>query len=256
MDGPEAWPNACGAKLTGEQGITPCVYGDPESTTTIALAGDSHALQWLPALRAVAEAERWRVTTYTLGGCPFIDMENMAAWKEWPAPRCVDWNHRLLKELTTVVKPDLLLVGNAFFHPNGMMPPEPTDKSNMVLADALGTTWQRLTAVGIPVGVLRDNPQLDRIAPECVLTNRRKLTRCATARADAFRVGSSAAHKLAATRTPNVHLVDLTDAVCPGDPCPAVIGEVLVFRDNNHLTGTYVMTLAPRLRTALTRILA
>ncbi|MEV0003551.1 acyltransferase family protein [Micromonospora sp. NPDC050980] len=256
LDGPETWPNACGAKPKGDAGMIPCVYGDPNGTITVALAGDSHATQWLPALRAVAEVEGWRLTVYTLGGCPLIDMERVAAWREWPAPRCVDWNRRVLKEMVDVVKPDLLLVGNGFYHPNGNVPPEPTETSNKVLADALRATWQQLTAVGVPVAVLRDNPQLKRIAPECVLTNRTKLTRCANPRADALRVGSGAAHKLAVAKQRDVHLVDLTDAICPTDPCSAVIGKVLVYRDNNHLTGTYTTTLAPRLRTALTKILS
>jgi hypothetical protein len=46
-------------------------------------------------------------------------------------------------------------------------------------------------------------------------------------------------------------LVDLDDAVCPTALCAPVIGGVLVYRDINHLTKTYVLTLAPRLSAAL-----
>jgi hypothetical protein len=32
---------------------------------------------------------------------------------------------------------------------------------------------------------------------------------------------------------------------CPGKMCPAVIGDVLVYRKGSHLTATYVLTLTP-----------
>ncbi|WP_460915618.1 SGNH hydrolase domain-containing protein [Plantactinospora veratri] len=59
-----------------------------------------------------------------------------------------------------------------------------------------------------------------------------------------------------AGRPPRVGLIDLTPAICPGRRCAPVIGGVLVYRDNQHLTASYAATLAPRLRSALDRILA
>ena len=44
-----------------------------------------------------------------------------------------------------------------------------------------------------------------------------------------------------------VQLVDLTDRVCTSDVCPAVVGEILVWRGANHLTATYARLLAPYL---------
>jgi hypothetical protein len=52
---------------------------------------------------------------------------------------------------------------------------------------------------------------------------------------------------VAAQGLPNVRVVDLNDAICPTDPCAPVIGNVLVYRDTSHLTGTYVRSLVPRL---------
>ncbi|MDN5655313.1 MAG: hypothetical protein L0G46_09570, partial [Kocuria sp.] len=34
--------------------------------------------------------------------------------------------------------------------------------------------------------------------------------------------------------------LDLLDLVCPGRSCPAQIGNVYTYLDNNHLTATYV----------------
>ena len=41
--------------------------------------------------------------------------------------------------------------------------------------------------------------------------------------------------------------IDPTPWVCRTDPCPAVTGRLLVFRDQHHLTATYARALAERL---------
>jgi peptidoglycan/LPS O-acetylase OafA/YrhL len=43
----------------------PCVYGSASSRTTVVLFGDSHALQWFPALDRAARARRWRLVSLT-----------------------------------------------------------------------------------------------------------------------------------------------------------------------------------------------
>ena len=54
-----------------------------------------------------------------------------------------------------------------------------------------------------------------------------------------------------------VPLVDLSDAYCDGSTCHTVIGGVVVYADDNHVSHTYAMTLAPflgaRLDAALPR---
>jgi hypothetical protein len=45
--------------------------------------------------------------------------------------------------------------------------------------------------------------------------------------------------------------VDLSDAVCPVDPCPPIIGTTLVYRDHHHLTATFAASLADELEAAL-----
>ncbi len=44
---------------------------------------------------------------------------------------------------------------------------------------------------------------------------------------------------------PGVSLVDLTPWICPDDLCVGVIGNVAVYRDDNHLTRLYARTLGP-----------
>jgi hypothetical protein len=55
----------------------------------------------------------------------------------------------------------------------------------------------------------------------------------------------------AAAAATGVPLVDLTDWICPSERCPVAIGHVTIHRAGDHLTATYVRTLAPALGRAL-----
>ena len=53
----------------------------------------------------------------------------------------------------------------------------------------------------------------------------------------------------AASRT-----IDPTSHFCLADLCPAVIGDVLVYRNSGHITASFIATLAPWLERQLPRL--
>ena len=51
-------------------------------------------------------------------------------------------------------------------------------------------------------------------------------------------------------------LIDLTNAICPGTgACPVVINNMIVWRDQHHLTATFAASLAPEIDKQLVAIL-
>ena len=56
-DKPGVFSNGC-VRSWLDVGQPMCVSGDPSSTTTVALVGDSHAAMWNPALESLAEQRR------------------------------------------------------------------------------------------------------------------------------------------------------------------------------------------------------
>ena len=67
-----------------------CHFGDPSAPTKVALVGNSHAGQWLPALEAVAKQEHWQITTYLASQCAFAQTAqhfNTAA----ASRACLNW---------------------------------------------------------------------------------------------------------------------------------------------------------------------
>jgi hypothetical protein len=56
----------------------------------------------------------------------------------------------------------------------------------------------------------------------------------------------------AAAMVPGVKLVDLRRFFCDAKSCPAVIGNVITYRDTvGHITGTFSRTLGPYVATAV-----
>ena len=50
-----------------------------------------------------------------------------------------------------------------------------------------------------------------------------------------------------AVEAAGAHYADLNDLICPYSPCPVVFHDVLAWRNRDHLTATFVKTLAPSL---------
>jgi hypothetical protein len=58
----------------------------------------------------------------------------------------------------------------------------------------------------------------------------------------------------AVRRVPGIRVVDPAARLCLPDVCPAVIGDVLVYRNSGHLTASFVVTLQRWLASRLPRL--
>jgi hypothetical protein len=80
--------------------------------------------------------------------------------------------------------------------------------------------------------------------PACLSGHLDDATACAPARADAVSRAGVAAEQAAVTGAGG-HYADLTDLFCTPERCPMIVGNTLVFRDDNHVTTEYARLLAP-----------
>jgi hypothetical protein len=109
---------------------------------------------------------------------------------------------------------------------------------------------ERLRETGARLVALKDLPKSPRDMTDCVSENLGDLRRCA------FRPGAEYADSLdqrAVEAVDGAELVDLTPAICSDGLCFGVIGDALVYRDNDHMTATFSRTLAPWLDRELAR---
>jgi len=194
----------------------------------IVVVGDSHAQQLTGALLPLAEEHNWQILVMARGACPFSAVSEVVP----DEADCIAWNAAATDEIIAL-QPDAVVtlasrdvrVGHTEQTPAGFV-----------------EAWRRLDALGIPVLALRDNPRFDHSVPDCVQTQPDDVDGCGVDRAEVYAPTPPWADLLDVPT--NVTFVDIADAVCDTDRCPPVIGNVLVYMDDNHLTATYSTSMA------------
>lgn len=244
QDNPKNYSMGCHQEAN-ETSFEACVFGDPDSDYVVTLVGDSHAAQWLPALEPIAKAQGWRLETYTKSSCPLIGTATSNDGQTFYS-QCYEWNQKAVEHLTGPDAPDHVIVSSALHGP--ATPNDPGIRTGGI-SEGYTMVWNELKGAGVPVTVLLDTPRPRIDVPECVAENNDRLSECAVSREEAMRNGAQ--QQLFAAQTAGVPTLDLTDSICPGNQCAAIVGNVLVYRDTNHLTATYSRSLASDLEAKL-----
>ena len=238
-DLPRAYKDGCQASERRSD-LLSCIYGDTQSATTLALVGGSHSTHWLPALRRIAERRHWRIVTYLKDMCR-LGLRPARTNTGEPYPSCDRWRAEVLRRLAS--ERPYAVFTTATYAGEG---------AEIVPADFV-SVWQRLTSAGIKVIAVRDTPYPGFPVAECV-----------ELRGAGARACSRPRQRMLAARNPaesiadlpsDVTLLDFTRYFCPDDNCPPVVGNVLVYRDDNHITRTYMRTLSPVVERELLSIL-
>ncbi|MBN9618721.1 MAG: acyltransferase, partial [Actinobacteria bacterium] len=237
-DLPAADGTDCHASFTTiQQG--PCVYGDPHGGHTAVLVGDSHADMWLGAFDRAGRSAHWRIVDWTKSSCPAAAITVYNSSLKRTYTECDAWRSDVLRRIAAL-RPDLVVV---------------SDSENVVGAAVSATAWsgatlttmQRLrSGSGARVVLLQDVPVPAYDLPSCVAAHLSSVTACTfpTGRAYSF----PARHRQLATDAEHAHfqVVDPQSWICTDGRCPAIVGNMLVYRDDTHLTATFSAWLAPR----------
>jgi peptidoglycan/LPS O-acetylase OafA/YrhL len=206
-----------------------CVLGDSEATRTMAVTGDSHAANWIPALHRYAREEGWRLLTFTKSACPYARVT--IRLRDGPYPSCASWRENVLQELEGLGVEVLFTSQSRYGY---------VETDDMVAG--LLDIWRDTQALGVEIIAIADTPWLKQEPGDCLAKDP---LRCAEPR-DAIAVKVDPL-LIAAARMEGAQAVDMTDLLCTPDECRLVVGNVIVWRDRNHLTRTYAEMLSPYL---------
>lgn len=223
-----------------------CVLGDPDSDVVVALWGDSHAAQWASPLAAIAERRGWALHLMTRGGCGYMDVVTWNFLEKRAAAFCTPWREAAERELVARGV-DVVFVSQ-------YLGTSAADTRRLVSVD----TWlrehervvERLTGRGIEVVLIGDSPNPPRDTPACLSANRRAIQRCAPVPGGARDRTLISGFADVARRTGSGHL-DTHRWLCTETLCPAVVGNLLVYRDNNHVSDTFARWMEPLLAEAI-----
>ena len=193
-----------------------CTFGDPAGAVTVALVGDSKAMQWLPALEEAASTRGWRVVTYGKSACAFSDAPAAKAGAAYP--ECDAWNGAVVGALRADPPDVVVTSGTAVSAWAG------GGTARQPLVDGYASRWSSLADAGVPVVVVGDSPRSPDDLDVCAARHPRELTRCSFDTASAVaRSGLAAQREAVAAASGSgagVRLLDLTPLDLPGCAVP------------------------------------
>lgn len=223
---------ACEGKLAPDAGALDgkCFQTEtsPKPQKTIVVVGDSHAQQLTGALIDVARKNNWQVAALLLGGCDFGAEDTSSGRSE----KCVDFNKAAM-DYVLKLKPDAVLT---------LATKSVADSPEEHVPDGYESAVTSITGAGIDVIGVRDNPRFVNNMASCVAKSGAE--DCSFQQSDNL-AATNPAESL--NRINGAHMIDLTDQLCKDGLCNAVVGNVLVYLDQNHLTWDFAKTMAPAL---------
>jgi hypothetical protein len=244
--------NGCHLSRTGLRS-KPCVYGDTASTTTVVLFGDSHAAYWFPALDLISRQQHWRLVDLTKDGCPVAEVD-IAAWFRHggPYPECTDWRSSAMAQIAAL-HPALVIVSEARY----LEVPEarplagvPTGHGGVWL-DGLAAIFGSLNRSAAHVVFISDVPTPENSPPRCVSRHVSNVRACDTRLSAAIRLSDVKSEERELAGREHVDWVDPTSWFCATTTCPAIVGDLLVYRDVAHMEPAWSRFISPVLADAI-----
>ncbi len=243
-DLPSSSYDGCHADLLAV-GQGPCIFGDPTGKYTVVLFGDSHMQQWQPGFTEAGIHAHWRVVNLTKGACPPQELSIFNANLNRIFYECNTWRARTLRRIAAL-NPTVVVVA-------GWDGEAAANVSPTAVADATVSTVRTLQqTTTAKIVYLEDTPYPGYNVADCVAAHLDDVKACNLPLSQAY--PSPARHQAinqALRKLGGVTLVNPAAWICADSVCPAVVGNLLVFRDESHLSVEFSEWLTPMITSLL-----
>jgi len=231
-DVPLPFRDGCDLSFTAEVS-PPCVYGDSTATTRVVAFGDSHAAQWFPALNAAAVQEHWKLENLSKATCPPLLLPLLSPDLGRTFRECEAWRASVLARIARE-RPALVILDMARHYG----PEYHFAVYSPAWVSALADMVRRLRSTGARVLVFGPTPKPPGDVPDCLSQHLADVAACTAPLVDEVSLPGSAAERAAVLRAGGAYL-DVAPWVCTLGRCADIVGNLLVFRDDNHFTTEY-----------------
>jgi hypothetical protein len=189
----------------------------------------------------------WKLLVYVKSGCPTADVRIKKTYLD---QECILWRGNVAARLAGD-HPTLLVMSSTFYDPGGSDTAVPGDvawrRGLTATLDALRPSTDQLLVLG-------DTPLPAHEIPNCLSANARSVRHCITTRAAAVNLSRLQLEAdLAAAH--HADFVSTSDWLCGSRECPVIEGNIVMYRDNNHLSATMARYLSPFLQAAILPLL-
>ena len=240
-DSPGIYANGCHLNFTMVKSPK-CEFGDVTSSTVVVLFGDSHAAQWFPSMEQIAKARHWRLVVHTKSACPAASVLVYQDELNRGYTECVQWRDQTLAAIKAM-RPAMVVLTNNGTDTGGLVdtPGDP----DQAWTDAWLSSVRKVQQAGTKLVMLSDTPYPKSNVPDCVSSNPSNVTACTRGVNTALVLPKRRQMIAAAVAANGVTVIDPTSWYCTDVVCPVIVGNVLVYRDDSHMTTKYAALLAP-----------
>jgi len=215
-----------------------CEFGDLTSDVSIVLFGDSHMAHWFPAFEEAGKQNGWKITVLTKLGCPPATVSVRLDDKR-VHEKCNTWRQNAIDRIVAS-DADIVVMSSYSYRAPGK------DSSSIPLstmAAGLETTATSFIDAGKQVVMFTDTPVPRVDVVDCIASNSKTLNRCHYPRNNITNSGRSQVERETIEALGGRYF-DIVNLFCT-DVCPSVIGDAIVYFDDDHVTKTYAKTLGP-----------
>jgi hypothetical protein len=229
---------------------TYCVFGAEHPTHTVALVGNSYAVQFVPTLEAYGEQRGWRIILAARTDCMGLSVEPVAG--QSPDDPCVAWS-RAVQDHLLDGRPLDAVVFPAHEGSQVYIAGENASATGLHEArDHVLASWSRFENADVGVMVVKHIPGTrPDPAPECVAMSESEYDPCSRDRAT---VTVDDMMSSLAEQTHGVRFESLDRFFCDAALCHTAIGGMLAYYDDHHVSAAYARTLSPYLGADVERL--
>lgn len=231
-----------------------CRIGDTSASAkgVIALVGDSYAASYTVAFDEYFQEAGYTIETFTRFGCPGLGFPdpgvNGTNLADQGFVDCRMWSDRVRSEL--IAREDISTV--VFISQTPTLAAVEAAGARALGTEDVERTWSMLADAGKTVITVSTSPDLEvGMVPTCLATAPASDAPCARARSEV--VFNSVREEALDRLGDRVVDINLTNAFCDEQLCYAVIGGVVVYADERHVSGTYSRTVLEYLGPQLLR---
>ncbi len=241
-DFPEIYKKGCDAWYYHAV-VEPCVFGTDTSKKTAVFFVDSIGAQWFSMYKKLLPESDWRIVVLTKSSCPIIDVEYFYPRIGSIYHVCGEWRNASL-DFIEMLKPDLIIIGNAATY----------EFNETEWVEGSTRIFERISRAAAITIVIPGTPSLGFDGPGCVsrdlLLDMGINFGFCSAKGRLKPIQKKVEYlNTAVSRFANIYLLNLNDLVCPKGICSAITKEgIVVFRDAQHLTDSFVVAQVPVVR--------
>jgi len=222
--------------------VITCHFGRDDAPRRAVLIGDSHAAQWFPALEKIALENDVQLDVMIRFSCAFTLAPRGKDFAD-----CEIWSAGVAAQLASDKRYDFIFLSSWAKNLSGDV--TAGSLSHAQALDGFRAAWGPLIERGSQIVVLRDVPTLTESPSRCLEQYPQTMMSCATDRSVALAAPDIQFE--AARETEGVGAVDLTNYFCQETVCFTMVGGVVVYLDDSHITQTYAKVLATPLAQSL-----